>query len=371
EPDPNPFGQSFKLKCVCKYRIICQQLMQRMHPLPACASGEWGPTKAIRHFNIHPLTHFQSIFETNHLSIVIKFQCPKILKFHGKLNSNQYSSAHNNNNNNSNTMSNTAISNILDKYVKYEYNEHDLIITFIIQLPKEGQYGLDIYARDPEYQTEKRTMSHCCKYIINYSKTSILPPPSTVETNNNNNLYHDYSFDNSKSNGQQRPRMNSSNNNNNNKLERSLSPRSISSNGSSSLPIPKIGGNTNLLSQLGMHPISHPDPSITLRSTNYIELQFQIRKMVDFSFDLIYHHTLTDLSSRTPSVNLNQRLTAADYVTIKPNGFNVIFILNLPKQGVYTFTIYAATTNARNDIQIGTNEQTELPAVFTYLIRYV
>jgi hypothetical protein len=30
EPDPNPFGQSFKLKCVCKYRIICKQLVQRM-----------------------------------------------------------------------------------------------------------------------------------------------------------------------------------------------------------------------------------------------------------------------------------------------------------------------------------------------------
>ncbi|CAF1090583.1 unnamed protein product [Rotaria sp. Silwood1] len=367
EPDPNPYGQSFKLKCVCKYRIVCQQLIQRMHPLPACASGEWGPTKAIRHFNIHPLTHFQSIFETNHLPIIIKFQCPKILKFHGKLNSNQYSSVQNNN-----TMPNAAIPNVLDKYVKYEYNEHDLIITFIIQLPKEGQYGLDIYARDPEYQTEKRTMSHCCKYIINYSKTSILSVPSTVETNNNNNnnLYHDYSFDNSKSNGQQRilsPRTNRSNN----KVERSLSPRSISSNCSSLLPIPKIGGNTNLLSQFGMHPISHPDPSITLRSTNSIELQFQIRKMVDFSFDLIYHHTLNDLSSRTPSINLNQRLTAADYVTIKPNGFNVIFILNLPKQGVYTFTIYAATTNACNDKQIGINEQTDLPAVFTYLIRYV
>ncbi|CAF1401612.1 unnamed protein product [Rotaria sordida] len=373
EPDPNPFGQSFKLKCVCKYRIICQQLLQRMHPLPACASGEWGPTKAIRHFNIHPLTHYQSIFETNHLPIIIKFQCLKILKFHGKLNSNQYSSIHNTNN----TMSSTAIPNILDKYVKYEYNEHDLIITFIIQLPNEGQYGLDIYARDPEYQTEKRTMSHCCKYIINYSKTSIIspppPPPSTIETNNNQ-LYNDYS----KSNEQQQRILsshtnssNNNNNNNNNKLERSLSPRSVSSNGSSSLPLPKIGGNKNLLAQLGMYPISHSDPSITLRSTNYIELQFQIHKMVDFSFDLIYHHTLPDLSSRTSSINLNQHLNASDYVTIKPNGFNVIFILNLPKQGVYTFTIYAATTNTRNDIQIGTNGQNELPAVFTYLIRYV
>jgi hypothetical protein len=60
-------------------------------------------------------------------------------------------------------------------------------------------------------------------------------------------------------------------------------------------------------------------------------------------------------------------------VTIKPNGgFNVIFALNLPKQGIYTFTIYAATTtNDQNNTQIGINGQTELPAVFTYLLRYV
>ncbi|CAF3461873.1 unnamed protein product [Rotaria socialis] len=359
EPDPNPYGQSFKLKCVCKYRIGCPQLTQRMHPLPACASGEWGPTKAIRHFSIHPLTHFQSIFETNHLPILIKFQCPKILKFHGKLNSNQHATVPNNNNNN--TMPSTAVPNILDKYVKYEYSEQDLTITFMINLPTEGQYGFDIYARDPEYQSEKRTMSHCCKYIINYSKTSMPSPAPIIETKtNNNNFYHDYSFDNPKSNGQQR--IGSSTNS---KIERSLSPRSISSNSSSSLPIPKIGGNTSVLSQLGMSPISHSDPSITLQSTNYIELQFQIRKMVDFSFDLIYHHTFNDLSTRTPSTNLNQHLSASDYVAIKSTGgCNVTFALNLPKPGVYTFTIYAATPNTQNG-------QGELPAVFTYLLRYV
>ncbi|CAF4339971.1 unnamed protein product, partial [Rotaria magnacalcarata] len=46
-------------------------------------------------------------------------------------------------------MPSTAVPNILDKYVKYEYNEQDLTITFMINLPTEGQYGLDIYARDP------------------------------------------------------------------------------------------------------------------------------------------------------------------------------------------------------------------------------
>ena len=86
---------------------------------------------------------------------------------------------------------------------------------------------MDLYARDPEFQIEKRTMSHCCKYIINYSKSS--PDNTTNSTNNNNNnnnnhLYHDYSFDSPKSNRQQRmisPRPN--------QPERSLSPRKFSS----------------------------------------------------------------------------------------------------------------------------------------------
>jgi hypothetical protein len=108
----------------------------------------------------------------------------------------------------------------LDKYVKYEYDERDLIITFVVQLPNEGQYGIDLYARDPEYQTEKRTMSHCCKYIINYSKSSVVDTATANNNNNNNHLYHDYSFDSPKSNREQKvisPRSN--------QLERSLSPR--------------------------------------------------------------------------------------------------------------------------------------------------
>jgi len=128
--------------------------------------------------------------------------------------------------------------------------------------------------------------------------------------------------------------------------------------------MPTIGGNNNLLVQFGMTPISHPDPTINVTSKDSLEIQFQIRKIVDFSFDLIYHQTLSDYQSRSLNKNLNQRLNASDYIQIKPNGgFNVIFELNLPKQGVYTFTIYASTANSSG--------QTDLPAVFTYLIRYI
>lgn len=281
--------------------------------MPSCASGEWGPAKAIRHFNIHPITHFQSIFETSELPITIKFQCPKLLKFHGKLNSNQYPSSSKSNNS----------GHVLDPYVKYEYDEINLIIIFHIQLPSEGQYGFDIYARDPDFQSEKRTMSHCCKYIINYSKTSINTTYNVHPT-----ILSDCGvFEKSK-----------------NIIDRISSTT-------------KIGANANLLAQFGMTPVSHPDPTINLHSTNTVELQFQIRKMVDFTFDLILYQNNGKSST--------QRLNAADFVTIKPNGgFNVVFSLHLPQPGLYTFTIYASTTS-------GSTGNADLPPVFTYFIRFV
>lgn len=156
------------------------------HPLPACASGEWGPPKGIRHFNIQPLTHFQAIFETNQSPILIKFKAPKSLKFHGKLNSNSFKPT---NNDQANVFGSSS-NNPLEKYVNYDYDQENFIITFIIQFPHEGQYGLDLYARDPDYQAEKRTMSHCCKYIINYTKPIVGSPKQ--------GNYNDYSFDRAK-----------------------------------------------------------------------------------------------------------------------------------------------------------------------------
>ena len=164
EPDANPFGQSFKLKCVCKYKLVCEELVQRMHALPACASGEWGPMKAQRHFGIMPISHKSAIIELSSAApppLELRFELPKLLKIHGKLHSNNQLE--------------------LDKNVRSEIlvvpavqagapPQHVLVMQ--VSLTEEGQYGLDIYARDPDMQTEKRTMSHCCKYLINFSRKS-------------------------------------------------------------------------------------------------------------------------------------------------------------------------------------------------------
>lgn len=50
-------GEPMKFKSVCKFKIACEELQTVMVPLPDCASGEWGPTKATRLFGLIPITH--------------------------------------------------------------------------------------------------------------------------------------------------------------------------------------------------------------------------------------------------------------------------------------------------------------------------
>lgn len=50
-------GEPMKFKSVCKFKIACEDLQTVMVPLPDCASGEWGPTKATRLFGLVPITH--------------------------------------------------------------------------------------------------------------------------------------------------------------------------------------------------------------------------------------------------------------------------------------------------------------------------
>lgn len=63
-------GEPMKFKSVCKFKIACEELQTVMVPLPDCASGEWGPTKATRLFGLIPITH-----QVNQFAFRITPQC--------------------------------------------------------------------------------------------------------------------------------------------------------------------------------------------------------------------------------------------------------------------------------------------------------
>lgn len=143
--DPNATMMPFRLKCACKFKIVCEELVGKMHPLPNCASGEWGPSKGARHFNLHATSHVTGVINVNN-DADVTFQLPRPLHFLCKL------------------RMNGIDDHFLERFVKH--NVSDLSLTIHVRPPKPGQFGLDVYAR-PEDATDNHTLAHACKYLLN------------------------------------------------------------------------------------------------------------------------------------------------------------------------------------------------------------
>ncbi|XP_078038386.1 peptidase hillarin isoform X2 [Augochlora pura] len=152
-------GEPMKFKSVCKFKIACEELQTVMVPLPDCASGEWGPTKATRLFGLIPITDQEAlVFAGRELEIQFRMSRP-LTDFMATLHKNGIEEKR------------------LSKYVTHSIADDD-VVTFSISFPEEGQYGLDIYTRESTSPTnvphdvtgEKHLLTHCCKYLINSSK---------------------------------------------------------------------------------------------------------------------------------------------------------------------------------------------------------
>ncbi|XP_065344135.1 hillarin [Cloeon dipterum] len=144
-------GEPMKFKSVCKFRIACDELQTVMVPLPDCASGEWGPTKATRLFGLIPVTHQDAlVFAGRELELQFRMSRP-LSDFMATLHKNGVEEKK------------------LGRYVAYAVAGD--LVTFTVSFPEEGQYGLDVYTREGlSTEGEKHLLTHCCKYLINSSK---------------------------------------------------------------------------------------------------------------------------------------------------------------------------------------------------------
>lgn len=153
--DPAPLAH-IKLKCVAKFRVVSPQpVLRRMNPLPlsAALSGEWGPSKAMRHFNIKPLSHGRPVVtESDRLSL--QFWIPEAYlqaHFSAQLHANQ-TNAH-----------------LLNRCVRISLEGN--MLTLIIDPPHTAQYALDLFMRRPGV-AQHLPPSHVCKYLLNCAVTS-------------------------------------------------------------------------------------------------------------------------------------------------------------------------------------------------------
>jgi len=141
----------------CKFLIKCDKVTEKTPPLPDCVPGEWGPRKAYEIFGLQATSHKLPFInasppstidlheEVKPLTLNIEFEKKEpVLDYYTIL------------------YQNGTDGKDLSKGARYRNKENYVI--FDVKIPREGQYGLDIYAR----RSFDDKMLHCCKYLISY-----------------------------------------------------------------------------------------------------------------------------------------------------------------------------------------------------------
>ena len=283
-----------------------------MHPLPNCATGEWGPSKAIRHFGLTPISHKSAIINVDNDALVV-LRLSKHLRFHCKLKMN--------------TMEDQQM---LADCVAFDVTK-EMLLKIKVTPPQIGQYGLDIYASSDE-SGDNRTLSHACKYLLNATRVkqtkingaqgvaAALPPPQGATVDKQQQLDGARSASTTPTKGSPR--------------ENNLSPRAST--------MKEIGA-TRFFAAI-VKSISPDQPNTEIAADK------------DFTVEMVF------IDAQRVKVELmrasGQDMT--DHVTVKEDGKKAKLKIRLPIGGQYSLNIFCAKKK---------DEKAEFLRVFTYLIQ--
>ena len=237
-------------------------------PFPPCVHTSWGPGDSAARYSLAPQQR-GAIVSTNALGQAeLRFRLPRQLRFTAKLKSVD--------------QDEKALAGYLMHRVVGE------VAIFNISPPRRGEYGLEIYANDPE--KDGNSLFHAYQSLI------ICPEvKGTVE------------------------------------------------------PLPQLPpgylGPQPTFSTIGLQTVSHPDPFITTESGD-IQVTFQMQSPLRMTSQLSY-----------VSGNANEDLT--DYILQQGQGNKIIFVLKLPKAGMYKYQVFGLPYSDTSE---------SLPGVYNYLI---
>lgn len=287
-------AHSFRLKCSCKFRIVCRQLTSgRMQPLPECVAGEWGPAKAARNLDIEPLTHPHGVIHVDADEVEISFRCSVRFQVQCRLRANGVDPG------------------VLDQQVSL-MRPVDGIVQVRVSLAEPGQYGLDIFVRQ-----DGASLQHACKYLLNCSRVRGIRGLATESgaflRNNQEPTYHTQPSEPCP--GSEYP----------NQLGawKSSEPDSsyrgqLHGTTPSSVAycvgvVRKCWGPTKAFDGMGLKAISHPNPNIEVRTsggtlcivfglTQYVRIFGRLRRIPDSGQDLADRVSTKDSASSSKKI---------------------------------------------------------------------
>ena len=333
-----------------------------MHPLPACASGEWGPAKAQRHFGIEALSHPGPVVNTETGDVELRFR-PR----HGsidvlcRLRTNGLTAAAAGVDEPTDAKTSTGTGGG-DRSVRHRFNS-DGTLTVSVALPSPGQYGVDIYARfsapaaaasDDSATSGGRKKStsgggsgqslvHACKYLINYASASTAASVSAAGRNP--------SFSSATpadaSRAVQMPRGLPPQNGSGGGAQNGYKPGATAADTRSSLN--RGCGPTPDFDRLGLRTLSHGDPIVIVPAVGApLRLEIGLTEPLRLTYRL----------TREPD-----GVDVRDAVAVKDSGKKIRFTVALPPAAAtgssYRFALYAGRKTDAQKIH-----------VFDYILQY-
>ena len=127
---------------VCEYKIIQEKVSPNARPYPPCAYQCWGPSALFYEFGMRT-ENINSLIVTKDGTATVVIETVKTMQYRTRLV--QY-----------------QVNTDFEGYVTYRTEGSKT--TFSITAPARGEYGLEIYTKDPDADTKK--MRHVAQYII-------------------------------------------------------------------------------------------------------------------------------------------------------------------------------------------------------------
>ena len=168
-PDKNGGSPGMTHSSICEYLVQLDCENPPVNPFPPCIYTNWGPSENALKYSLVPL-HDGAVIYTEDGKAEIRLELSKDLNFLTKLKSNH-----------------------VDEHVLLRYVMHRIVgdkAVFSVTPPSVGEYGLEIYCRDPV--TDGNTLYNACQYLIVCEEAKEAPSPLPVLPSNYLGAQSDY-----------------------------------------------------------------------------------------------------------------------------------------------------------------------------------
>ena len=133
-------------KATCEYKIICDQAAGEIRPYPQCSDSNWGPGAPVSQYGLQPSQNSAILLAPNGRAEVA-FTKTRPVRLYARMTKEG--------------MDEEA----LERCINVREQDNQIYLT--TQLPARGEYGLEVYANEPNKEGD--TFTHMCQYLVSYT----------------------------------------------------------------------------------------------------------------------------------------------------------------------------------------------------------